>query len=423
MARRLMVVVAGVISALALMRPALADEPLTIDGSEILKHRTVETPLHFTSDSAEVPFGEGVSLDLVIDETGRVTEAKPAHGDEEYYEEAERLALGLGFQPFERGGQAVAVKGPMFIPIYPRTRPAADRPFPRATPAETEITLERTACFGTCPTYRITLRGDGLVTYDGGFNVAFGGRVEEHVDPAAAGALIEQFRAAQFFGLDDRYAANVTDLPSTILGLRLGKARKSVTDYAGLYDGMPAAVLDLQQAVEGLARSRRWVSGGPEIVDDLAAARWDFAAPAAAEALACSIRKGAGPLIGALLARGVGPAGYCRGVLALVLAAQSGDIDVVSRLLAAGAMDGDTSDSRQKAVIAAVRSGRPAILAAILRHGGDANAREPDGDSAITIARGQLAEIARWQAMGIDGGNKNDLQSILALLETAGANP
>ena len=30
-----------------------------------------------------------------------------------------------------------------------------------------EITLERTACFGTCPVYKVTVKRDGNVTFEG----------------------------------------------------------------------------------------------------------------------------------------------------------------------------------------------------------------------------------------------------------------
>src|SRR5919202_5807692 len=31
----------------------------------------------------------------------------------------------------------------------------------------TEVTLERTACFGTCPAYKVTIRSDGTIIYEG----------------------------------------------------------------------------------------------------------------------------------------------------------------------------------------------------------------------------------------------------------------
>ena len=37
------------------------------------------------------------------------------------------------------------------------------------------VTLERHACFGACPTYTLTLRGDGSVVYVGGRHVAVTG--------------------------------------------------------------------------------------------------------------------------------------------------------------------------------------------------------------------------------------------------------
>jgi hypothetical protein len=40
-------------------------------------------------------------------------------------------------------------------------------PEPAADYSNMVITLERTACFGTCPIYRLTIQGNGQVVYEG----------------------------------------------------------------------------------------------------------------------------------------------------------------------------------------------------------------------------------------------------------------
>ena len=40
-------------------------------------------------------------------------------------------------------------------------------PAPTPDYASLVITLERTACFGTCPIYKLTVYGDGRVEYEG----------------------------------------------------------------------------------------------------------------------------------------------------------------------------------------------------------------------------------------------------------------
>ena len=53
----------------------------------------------------------------------------------------------------------------------------------------------------------------------------------------------------------------MTDLPSCILTLSFDRAQKRVRDYAGEMVGMPAAVRDLEHAVDEAAQTDRWVHG------------------------------------------------------------------------------------------------------------------------------------------------------------------
>ena len=57
------------------------------------------------------------------------------------------------------------------------------------------LTMHRTGCFGTCPSYRIGVRDDGLVTYEGLFYVKHHGRVVRHVPEAVARALIHEYQS------------------------------------------------------------------------------------------------------------------------------------------------------------------------------------------------------------------------------------
>ena len=69
----------------------------------------------------------------------------------------------------------------------------------------TIITLERTACFGTCPAYHVTLYGNGTVVYEGESFVAVNGAQKSQVDPQAVKGLVDEFYNVGFFSLRDRY--------------------------------------------------------------------------------------------------------------------------------------------------------------------------------------------------------------------------
>ena len=123
------------------------------------------------------------------------------------------------------------------------------------------ITMARTVCFGTCPSYRVEIHGDGTVLYRGDNFTAVKGERRGTISPGAVKSLFKKFRRAEFFWLFDRYTASVTDLPSCELTLSFDGHDKAVLDYAGQMVGMPAVVRDLEQAVDETAGTNRWVAG------------------------------------------------------------------------------------------------------------------------------------------------------------------
>ncbi len=131
-----------------------------------------------------------------------------------------------------------------------------------------EITLERTACFGTCPVYTVTISGDGTVSYDGRQFVGVTGTQRAHVDPAVVRALVDDFKAIGFFELRDAYrevenpdgtTTSVTDLPTIRVSLRIGDRSKEVVDYFGA----PKPLRDLERRIDAIAGTAKWVEAHP----------------------------------------------------------------------------------------------------------------------------------------------------------------
>src|SRR4051812_10058645 len=102
-----------------------------------------------------------------------------------------------------------------------------------AEPAGTIMTLSRSACFGTCPDYRVEIHGNGEVTYQGNGFVLIPGTHHWHIDPEAVAKLLELFQRADYFNLKDRYEINASDLATFETSLTVGGRRKSILDYGG----------------------------------------------------------------------------------------------------------------------------------------------------------------------------------------------
>src|SRR3954469_345953 len=80
------------------------------------------------------------------------------------------------------------------------------------------VSLERTACYGRCPIYKVTVLRDGTVEWQGEQFVKTRGKATAKLSPATMAQLAEAFKAADFFALHDKYDnREMTDQPSAIV--------------------------------------------------------------------------------------------------------------------------------------------------------------------------------------------------------------
>ena len=137
------------------------------------------------------------------------------------------------------------------------------------------IMLERTGCFGTCPGYSVAVSTEGIV-FDGGSFVVAAGKHRDKVDAEEVRELAQKFVAADFYSMDAEYRARVTDNPTYVLSIEIDGRAKKVVDYVGEWVGMPAVISELEEDVDGLAGTTRWVKGTEGLVAALQAEKFKF---------------------------------------------------------------------------------------------------------------------------------------------------
>jgi hypothetical protein len=121
------------------------------------------------------------------------------------------------------------------------------------------ITLSRSGCYGSCPTYEIEIHGDGTVLYDGKANVGTKGRHVAKISHASLVKLVDAFRKADYFSLAERYVSGVTDNPSYVSSISFDGLSKSVLDYVGRDVGMSPGVSDVEDAIDRLSGASKWI--------------------------------------------------------------------------------------------------------------------------------------------------------------------
>lgn len=134
----------------------------------------------------------------------------------------------------------------------------ATHPAAQAIPDDFVIKLERTACFGACPVYSVTIDARGNVTYDGTRFVRIAGRQTDRIPLSRVAALLETVDRILFFDLEDRYRQLITDLPTTFVTVTRDGRSKRVEDYFGA----PKTLKDLERQIDDAAGTTRWIGDG-----------------------------------------------------------------------------------------------------------------------------------------------------------------
>ena len=137
----------------------------------------------------------------------------------------------------------------------------------RGVPRDTLITLERTPCFGECPSYKLTISADGTVVYEGRQDVKQSGTIKSRISRAQIKQLVAEFERVNYFSLRDSYSGEVcpetwTDHPSAVTSLRLNGRSKTVRHYHGCKGLAELAKLtDLERRIDRIVNTARWVNG------------------------------------------------------------------------------------------------------------------------------------------------------------------
>ena len=92
------------------------------------------------------------------------------------------------------------------------------------------ITMKRTACYGTCPQYIITIYKDGKTIYEGINFVNKIGRYQAYLTQKDVSNILTNIDELNFFELDHCYDSPITDIPSVILKVETHHKTHKVID-------------------------------------------------------------------------------------------------------------------------------------------------------------------------------------------------
>lgn len=124
--------------------------------------------------------------------------------------------------------------------------------------ANAVITLERTACFGTCPVYTVSILEDGTVLYNGQDFVEVTGEQMGFLEPATVEAMVNAFEEAGYFEWEEAYDTQlVTDMPTVTTSVTRDGETHTIVHYQG-DNTAPVALSFLEVWIDQMVNTEMW---------------------------------------------------------------------------------------------------------------------------------------------------------------------
>jgi hypothetical protein len=119
----------------------------------------------------------------------------------------------------------------------------------------TEIGIERSGCYGTCPIYTFIVKSNGAFRYNGIKYVQREGDFTGTIPVWHFHQLAQYIKDSGFVELEDAYTRGITDNPTTYTTVMMNGKRKTVKNYA---NAGPTRLWAIEQLIDDLMNKARW---------------------------------------------------------------------------------------------------------------------------------------------------------------------
>jgi len=114
------------------------------------------------------------------------------------------------------------------------------------------FSMQRTACYGTCPQYTVSVYHHGKITYNGKLFVdkigCFSSFISDHEVTTIKLVLDE----IDFFSLEKEYISSMTDIPSVVTEIYLDGKRHKVIDRLEAPKSLRTCYLVIDSIIESI---------------------------------------------------------------------------------------------------------------------------------------------------------------------------
>lgn len=117
-------------------------------------------------------------------------------------------------------------------------------------PSDFYLILERTPCYGTCPTFKLEVDPKGVVKYEGKRFVPNLGSFTKTLPEEVLQKIYERLKGAELFKYQDNYdQPGVSDLPTCKLHYRAGGKLKEISMRANTPKELDALTVELEKMI------------------------------------------------------------------------------------------------------------------------------------------------------------------------------
>lgn len=136
-------------------------------------------------------------------------------------------------------------------------------------PNDLLITLERSQCYGQCPAYKLMVKSDGAVLFEGLAFTKVEGNAEDKISGEKINQLIKAFENADYFNLNGKYGTQNcyqwTDHDSATTSIQINGKKKEIDHYQGCKEGSEkfkeelSKLTDLENKIDEIVETKRWI--------------------------------------------------------------------------------------------------------------------------------------------------------------------
>jgi hypothetical protein len=119
----------------------------------------------------------------------------------------------------------------------------------------TEIGIERSGCFGTCPMYIFIVKSDGTFHYKGDKYVERTGEFSGTIPIWQFHELGQFIRDSGYMGFEDQYSRAGTDDPTVYTSVVMNGKRKVISNYA---NAGPTTLWAIEHLIDDLMTKAEW---------------------------------------------------------------------------------------------------------------------------------------------------------------------